>query len=349
MTRTLHLYGLLGMGLILVTLGFAALREEDRQAEAALALREEAVIAATDVYAHHCVACHGASGEGIAANPPLDSDGVRGMDETMLYNTIARGRYDTTMAAFAAAEGGVLTAHDIENLMTLIQDGSWGYVEGVVAALGLTPPALVALEVTDEMLTSLAELPDSDNLGAGLTLYGENCAACHGANLEGTTLAPALSPATLDYADMTRIIRQGVAGTLMAGWDRQLSEADLNALLELITRWEEIQYAGVELPVVEAPPIDMSPAAIAEGERLYTLLCTQCHGTTGYGTAMAPALNNLTFLSNTPDAAIRQIIAGGVPGTTMPAWGGYLGDADLAALTAYLRAWEPTAPPMAAP
>lgn len=349
MTRTLHIYGLLGIGIILITLGFVALNEDDRQVSAALEMREESIILATELYAHHCVACHGATGEGIAANPPLDSEGVRGMDEATLYKTIARGRYGTTMAAFAADEGGVLTPHDIENLMSLIQYGSWSYVESVVAELDLTPPEVVAVEVTDEMLTSLGALPNSENLGVGLTLYAENCVACHGANMEGTTLAPALSPATLDYADMTRIINKGVAGTLMTAWDAQLSDTELNALLELITRWEEIQFAGIEMPVIEAPPIDMSPTAIAEGEWLYGLLCTQCHGAEGYGTPLAPALNNLTFLSQTPDAAIRQIVAGGVLGTTMPAWGGYLNDADLAAITAYLRSWEATAPPMASP
>ncbi|MEI2776462.1 MAG: c-type cytochrome [Tetrasphaera sp.] len=64
---------------------------------------------------------------------------------------------------------------------------------------------------------------------------------------------------------------------------------------------------------------------------------------------MAPALNNQTFLSQTEDAAIQQIIAGGVPGTTMPAWGGYLSEADIAAITAFLRSLEENAPAMAAP
>ena len=348
MTRNLHIMGMLGMGLILVALGIAGLREDQRMADAAAAQREAAIITAAELYAVNCVACHGAEGEGIAANPPLDSDGVRGMDEIMLANTIARGRYDTSMAAFGVDEGGILTTHEIDNLTTLIQYGSWGYVAEVVEEHGLTPPEMAAVEVTDELLESINALPDSEGLDVGMTLYAENCVACHGANMEGSAIAPALSPPTQNYTDMTRIINQGVTGTLMAGWDSTLSDEEVNALISLITRWEEIQYAGVVLPTIEAPPIDMSPAAIAEGQRLFDLLCTQCHGADGYGSPMAPALNNLTFLSSTPDAAIQQIIAGGVPGTAMPAWAGYLSDADVAAITAYLRSWEPTAPPMAA-
>ena len=36
-------------------------------------------------------------------------------------------------------------------------------------------------------------------------------------------------------------------------------------------------------------------------------------------------------------------------GTTMPAWGGYLSEADIAAITAFLRSLEENAPAMAAP
>jgi mono/diheme cytochrome c family protein len=101
--------------------------------------------------------------------------------------------------------------------------------------------------------------------------------------------------------------------------------------------------------VIEAPPVDMSPEAVALGARLFSLACAQCHGAQGYGTPLGPALNNQTFLADTPDAAIQQIIAGGVPGTVMPAWGGRLSEADIAALTAYLRSLEPTAPAIAQP
>ena len=64
---------------------------------------------------------------------------------------------------------------------------------------------------------------------------------------------------------------------------------------------------------------------------------------------MAPALNNQLFLSETPDAAIYQIIAGGVPDTLMPAWGNRLTDYDLQSLVAYLRSFEPTAPAIVPP
>ena len=50
-----------------------------------------------------------------------------------------------------------------------------------------------------------------------------------------------------------------------------------------------------------------------------------------------------------PDAAIYQIIAGGVPDTLMPAWGSRLTDRDIQSLVAFLRSMEPTAPAIVQP
>ena len=83
---------------------------------------------------------------------------------------------------------------------------------------------------------------------------------------------------------------------------------------------------------------------IVEGDRLFNIACKSCHGVDGYGTPMAPALNNQLFLAHTPDAAIYQIIAAGVPGTLMPAWGSRLENQEIQALVAFLRDKEASAP-----
>jgi cbb3-type cytochrome c oxidase subunit III len=275
------------------------------------------------------------------------------MDFEVLFQVIERGRYGTAMAAYSVDEGGILMDSHINALTAVIQYGDWAQVETRVAELGLTPPEIEIVEVSEETLTMVSALPEGDALASGLTLYSENCAACHGSNGEGSTLAPALNSeelrTRLSDADVARIINQGVPTTLMAAWDAALADAEVNDLVLLIRRWDELEAAGVAMPVVEAPPIDMSPEAVATGEWLFGVLCAQCHGTGGYGSPMAPALNNQLFLSETPDAAIQQIIALGVSGTSMPAWGGRLTDADIAALTAYLRSLEPNAPAIVAP
>lgn len=353
MTSRLTLFGFLGTLLIVAALSMAILREPARQVQAAEAIRVAAVAEGLDLYATNCVACHGAAGEGIAAYPVLDNEGVRLMDAEEIFRTIERGRYNTAMAAYGAAEGGIFTDMQIRSLVALIQDASWDTVAARVEELGLTPPPITIATIDDILITTIQALPEGDALANGLQVYAANCVACHGANGEGATLAPALNTdelrSRLTDADIVRIVAQGVPGTLMAGWARALEPGEIDAVATLLRRWPELDAAGVTLPVVEAAPIDMSPEAIASGARLYNILCTQCHGVDAYGTRLAPALNDQTFLSQTPDAAIQQIIAGGVPGASMPAWGGYLTEADIAAITAYLRNMETTAPAPVAP
>jgi cytochrome c oxidase cbb3-type subunit 3 len=238
--------------------------------------------------------------------------------------------------------------------VTLIQYGNWGEVYAYVEAAGLIPPQVVAADVSADLLAQVAALPNGETLAAGLTLYAENCVACHNVNGEGTTLAPALN--TADFRVQTsddqiqRTIAQGVSGTLMAGWERALTAEEINTLVVFLRDWDTLNQAQVMLPAIAAAPAaPPSPELIAEGQQLYSVLCKQCHGSSGQGTPLAPALNNLTFLDTTPDAAIRQIIAMGVEGTRMPAWGGRLTEADIDAITAYLRSWQPTAPPVANP
>ncbi len=346
MTRSMSWIALVGTLMIAAALGIAVLGEPARQITAAANLSSALIAEGTDLYAENCVACHGATGEGIAAYPPLTS--AAAMDAQTVFNTIERGRYNTGMAAFGTDEDGILTGMQIESLVVMLQAETWDTVTARVAELGLTPPQIMVAEIPAETFELVAALPAGAVLSAGLTVYAENCAACHGANGEGSTLAPALNTdelrVRLSDADLARTITEGVPGTLMSSWSSALDSTQQSAVVSLISRWGELNAAGVSLPVIEAAPLDMSPQAVASGQRLFDLLCTQCHGIDGYGSPIAPALNNQTFLSQTPDAAIQAIIAGGVSGTVMPSWSGYLTDADIAAITAYLRSLAATAP-----
>src|SRR5581483_8382603 len=72
-----------------------------------------------------------------------------------------------------------------------------------------------------------------------------------------------------------------------------------------------------------------------------------CHGASGQGID-APALNSRQFLGSVEDEQMHGIIAGGIPGTEMPAWwneyGGPLTDQQIQAIVAYIRSWQKTAP-----
>lgn len=345
MTKPLIWAGFIATLVMVGVMGVYTVREPARQEKAQAALIAESVVAATDLYAENCAACHGAAGEGIGAMPGLDNDGLRSMDAETLFNVIARGRYNTSMPAWSTEEGGVLTTAQVDQLVVLMRQADWAAVEQRVAELGLTPPTAAVVEVPEELLAEIANLPESDALTQAVTLYAENCAACHGADLGGTSLAPSLtSPDLLSQPDeaIRLIINEGVPTTLMAGWSNVLPDEDVSQLIALMRRWEEIQQAGVEVPVIEVAPVESTPEMIAQGQQLYSVACQACHGVSAYGTRMAPALNSQDFLSETPDEAIKQIINGGVSGTMMPAWGGRLDDAEMNAIVAYLRSFDPS-------
>lgn len=87
--------------------------------------------------------------------------------------------------------------------------------------------------------------------------------------------------------------------------------------------------------------------AMSAGGELFAQNCASCHGENGEGVD-APALNDKTFLSETHDDVIFNIINSGIPGTEMPAWnlahGGPFTDQQVRQLVAYIRNWEATAP-----
>lgn len=83
------------------------------------------------------------------------------------------------------------------------------------------------------------------------------------------------------------------------------------------------------------------------GTKLFADNCASCHGKLAVG-GSAPVLFAKEFLKGTSDNQIHSLIAGGVPGTDMPAWGlefgGTLTDEQVRQITTYLRSLEATAP-----
>jgi mono/diheme cytochrome c family protein len=93
----------------------------------------------------------------------------------------------------------------------------------------------------------------------------------------------------------------------------------------------------------------MTPSA--RGEVLFGVYCASCHGAAGVG-GSAPALNR-HFLGMRPTIHVRDVIAGGVPGTEMVAWsqanGGLLDDRTLDELSSLVTGWRRAAQPSPTP
>jgi cytochrome c oxidase cbb3-type subunit III len=84
----------------------------------------------------------------------------------------------------------------------------------------------------------------------------------------------------------------------------------------------------------------LAPTEILEFRTLYAENCAGCHGADGRGGA-AIAFANPVYLAIADEAAIRKVIANGVPRTAMPAFaesaGGFLTDAQIDVITEEIR------------
>lgn len=343
---------ILGASLLAIALGVYILIEPQRMTQAAVDLVNTQVVDGQIVYAENCAVCHNAAGEGLGANPALNTDGLKLMDYDTLYKTIARGRYNTAMPAWSVTDGGPLNDAAINALIVMIQNGDWRETQIVVADMGLAPRVPLSVTVPITTLQAIAALPDGATLAQGVELYAANCIACHGANGEGTPLAPALNDPVIRTertADqLSKTIGLGSPGTVMAGWSQRLSTEEIASLVTFIQRWDQIPTDAIPQP--PAQPIIVTEQLLATGQTLYAQTCSRCHGTDGQGTRRAPALNVQTFFDKvTTDAAMVQIVTSGVPGTAMPAWGDRMSVSEIEAVVAYVRNWESTAPAVAVP
>ena len=343
------LIGTLATGLLMFVLALYIFLEPNRITSAQSQTLSVQLDDAMTLYAENCAVCHGLQGEGIGSIPPLDNEALRTMDIADLTKTIARGRFNTSMPAWSQDDGGPLSDYQIDELVNLVRFGDWNVTRDRVVNMGLAPLVPFTTEPDPVLLEQVAALPDGTTLQTAITIYAAQCVSCHGADGLGTNIAPALNDplvGTKATDELIRTITYGSAGTLMAGWNNVLAPEQISAMATLIQRWDEIPAGTIPAPNV---PIATTAESIALGGQLFTANCSMCHGPDGQGTPRAPSLNVKSFLTDTSDQAILQIVTNGVPGTSMPAWGTRMTEADIQAIVGFIRQWEPTAPEVASP
>jgi cytochrome c oxidase cbb3-type subunit 3 len=111
-------------------------------------------------------------------------------------------------------------------------------------------------------------------------------------------------------------------------------------------KWSQIYLL---LPILSAPSFVLAESDPGNGEVLYEMFCTQCHGVNGDGkgvniTDMAVLPRDHTDtdeMSARTDADLTKAIKHGGKSVNksvlMPAWGGNLNDEEISDLVAYLR------------
>ena len=97
-----------------------------------------------------------------------------------------------------------------------------------------------------------------------------------------------------------------------------------------------VAAAGQDL---ERSPFHGDEASIGVGKAAFRLRCSACHGIHAEG-GKGPALNRGEFAAGDTDLAIYRVIAFGVPGTEMPAFGARSTEENIWRMVAFLRTFE---------
>ncbi len=138
----------------------------------------------------------------------------------------------------------------------------------------------------------------------GKAVYDAHCVECHGSVGKGDGPSAAyLVPRPRDFTtakykirstesgtmpsddDLIGSVRRGLYGTAMPGWDRILSDADINDVVQYVKSLSPQFGAQPPKPITIGEGLPSSPASVARGQQAYDKLqCGKCHGTDGRGT-----------------------------------------------------------------
>ncbi len=179
----------------------------------------------------------------------------------------------------------------------------------------------------------------------GQHIYQAYCSVCHGDTGDGQSRArqglipppkdftePGIA-ASLTHEKMLVAVRDGKPGTAMAGWKNRLSESEMVAVVDYISkRFMRVHAAGLQ-------------AEASHGKNIYAEYCSVCHGDDGArarwtGAGLNPPPRNFTDRSIRDSLSRKQMIAAvthGKPNTAMVGFGRQLNDQDIANVVDYIR------------
>jgi cytochrome c oxidase cbb3-type subunit 3/ubiquinol-cytochrome c reductase cytochrome c subunit len=198
------------------------------------------------------------------------------------------------------------------------------------------------------------EVPRPEAIASFNTLYGENCAGCHGKNGDNgaaTNLANPEYQALIDDASMRDVIANGKKGSLMPGFSVRsgglLTEGQIDVIVRgLRAQWKKENAFGGETP----PPYKASHAGDAtRGEAVYAAACARCHGDTAQHPGSAGSILDGSFLALINEQTVRTTIIAGRPDIGEPDWrnhipGRAMTDDEVTDVSAWLIAQRPARP-----
>lgn len=196
-----------------------------------------------------------------------------------------------------------------------------------------------------------AEVVAPDKVTAFASLYGANCAGCHGAGGRGGAAAALNDPLYLAIADdatIRRVVTSGVAGTAMPAFAQSaggmLTDEQVDAIVAGIrSQWGKSLALGGATP----PPYAAHAAGDSQkGESVYAVYCSSCHGAGGHGGQRASSIVDGSYLALVSNQSLRTTVIVGRPELGAPDWRGNvpgqpMSDEDVSDVVAWLAAQRP--------
>lgn len=276
------------------------------------------------LYEYYCYQCHGYSGDGqtVAAAyvQPKPRDFTRTpaqqLTRAAMLDAVARGRPGTAMRSFARVLSREERTRVIDYVRSAFMQGARPELRYHTAANGWRDHERAAPAfpfATGEIPLDAPVETMSPAQRNGRRLFLETCTTCHEGSRQAQA-APAWDPRAVSYPRSTETC-DGCHESA-----RLLARAPAQATV-----------AG------------RGQATDARGRELFLRNCAFCHGTDGsgrnwIGTFLEPHARDLRqprFAARSAEA-LRQVIRDGLPGTSMPGWGGVLSAEELDAVAAYV-------------
>ena len=175
---------------------------------------------------------------------------------------------------------------------------------------------------------------------AGRSLFGDNCAVCHGQNARGGPGFPDLTRSSLWGSSPEAIAETIRLGINSAHKDSRIAQMPAFGRDHVLERGdlENVVAYVLGLSGATSPQSAPKPAGNAEaGKAVYTANCAVCHGPDGKGKIEvgAPSLTDSYRTHGGDEASIYNVVWGGLQGQ-MPSWEGRLSPVDRRILALYL-------------
>jgi cytochrome c oxidase cbb3-type subunit 3/ubiquinol-cytochrome c reductase cytochrome c subunit len=152
------------------------------------------------------------------------------------------------------------------------------------------------------------------------TLYGQNCAACHGEHGSNGAAIALANPAYLAIAGVSnieRITANGVPGTAMPLFAKSKGGTLTDQQIAILAEGMEKDWVRSGALAGQTPPAyaASTPGDPVRGQKAFATYCTRCHGADGTGSStgnvVTGSLVDPAYLALISDQGLRSIILAG--------------------------------------